>query len=209
MKPRLFLFRHGRAAPPGLLIGETDLPLSAEGEAQARFWRDALDGLVFSAAWSSPLARARRTASVILSGNRANPREAAIVPDLREVSLGQWEGRNKEWIAQHYPREWEARGRDPAGTAPPGGESFNALAERVLPAFSLLCREALRHEHSLLVAHQAVNRVVLARAMGIPLARMLEIPQDLTALTILEITEQGAKILERYTGEGKEIEERK
>ena len=205
LSARLFLFRHGRAAPPGLLIGQADVPLSVEGEAQARFWRDALAGLAFSAAWSSPLARARRTAMVILSGNQANTRNLTVVPDFREVSLGRWEGRDTAWIKQHYAREWEARGKNPTGIAPPGGESFNALAERVLPAFSSLCREASRHEFSLLAAHQAVNRVILSHALGVPLARMQEIPQDSAALTVLAVTEQGAKVLERYNSEGKAL----
>lgn len=187
--PVLYLVRHALAAPPGLLVGRSDLPLLPEGEAQAARLREELAAVPFSAAWTSPLLRARRTAEVILSGNSGLVAEALVVPGLLEIALGEWEGRRKEEVRQAYPELWEARGRDFLRVPPPGGESMEALAERIRPVFAAIRREAARHGHSLLVAHQAVNRVILADLEGLPLERMREIAQPPAAVTVLELDE--------------------
>ena len=193
---RLYLVRHGEAAPPGILAGSADYGLTPAGRAQVETRRDELAAVTFSAAWASPLRRARQTARIILGGNPANTAGLTIVPDLREIRLGEWEGKDTQWIRAVWPREWEARGIDPANAAPPGGESFAMLAERVLPAFSAICREAESHACSLLAAHQAVNRVIIAAATGLPLGRLLHIPQALAAVSVFEIRGGAVTLLE-------------
>ena len=199
MTSTLYLFRHGQAAPPGILAGQTDFLLSPEGEAQARYWQTELASVPFSAAWSSPLARARQTAATILRNRAFGSPEVTSVPDLREISLGRWEGKDKDWIIRYFPQEWEQRGADMANIPPPGGESFTVLAARVLPAFQSLCREAAHHTASLLVAHQAVNRVILAHLAGLPLTKILAIAQPTAALTLICLSEGGevAKVIEK------------
>lgn len=197
MSGLLYLFRHGSAAPPGVLAGRTDYPLSARGEAEAEYWAEALAGVPFSAAWTSPLLRARQTATRILSRQPAPP-ALVQVPGLTEISLGEWDGKTKDRVRREYPDIWEARGRDPAGVPPPGGESFAMLAARVLPAFTALCAEAASLERSLLVAHQAVNRVILARSMGLPLAALLDIAQPPAALSVLRVDSSGPRLLAQH-----------
>ncbi len=195
MNSILYLVRHGQAATPGILAGQSDLPLLSEGEAEVRRLRDSLAGTIFTRAWSSPLTRAKQTAALLLEGNAANTREIEEIPGLREIRLGEWEGKSTDWVRQHYPQKWQARGNDFANTAPPGGESFAALAERVRPAFAAICAEARAHAASLLVAHQAVNRVILADILGLPLSRLTDIPQPPAALTLLRLDEAGRCVL--------------
>ncbi|MDR0642298.1 MAG: histidine phosphatase family protein, partial [Treponema sp.] len=66
-----------------------------------------------------------------------------------------------------------------ARVAPPGGESFSDLAARVWPAFDRIVSLAAGRGAGriLVVAHQAVNRVILAREWGLPLKDALGIPQ--------------------------------
>lgn len=157
----IHLFRHGAAlAPPGTMVGSSDVELSPKGRGQAEAWRDRLD-MDFSLAVTSPLQRARRTADLILSGQPNRP-VVRVMPELREIFLGEWEGRSKDWVQARYPVEWAARGRDLWSVRPPGGESFHDLQARVWPAFQALGREAAAEAHSLVVAHQAVIRVILA-----------------------------------------------
>jgi broad specificity phosphatase PhoE len=118
-------------------------------------------------------------------------------PALAEISLGEWEGKSKDWIRRAYPAAWEERGRDVVHVPPPGGESFTDLAARVLPAFTRLRSEAAGHARSLLVAHQAVNRVILARVMDLPLLAAVTLPQPPGALSVLEVTSTGARLVER------------
>lgn len=192
----LYLFRHGTACPPGLMLGRLEIAPASEGERQAFYWRAKLAGVTFSAAWCSPLTRARHTAGLILNGNPANTREMVSLPDLAEIDLGDWQGRSKNWVREHYPELWAARGRNPALAAPPGGESYADLAARVWPAFAGLLPEAGRHAASLLVAHRSVNQVILARLKGLPLSAAYGLPQPPAALTILRLSPAGTVTVE-------------
>ena len=197
MSGLLYLFRHGQAAPPWILLGRADYPLSPLGERQADWWGKTLSDVAFDIAWASPLLRAGQTAARILSGNPANARTVLPAPALAEICLGAWEGKSKDWIRRAYPAAWEARGRDFVHVPPPGGESFLDLAARVLPAFSTLCSEAAGCARSLLVAHQAVNRVILAKVLNLPLPQALSLPQPPGALSVLTVTTTGALLVER------------
>lgn len=180
----LYLMRHGNAAPKGVLIGSRDYPLSELGREQALAWRPFFATRPLDAVWCSPLQRTRQTAALCLGQDRAE-----AVEDLREISLGEWEGLLKKDIRNRFPLQWEARGRDMAGTAPPGGESLRDLSVRVLPAFENIRARAAAHAASLLVAHQAVIRCILASLLGTPLNGVLDIPQDEAALNVLRLEE--------------------
>ncbi|MCR9219526.1 MAG: histidine phosphatase family protein [Alphaproteobacteria bacterium] len=134
---RLILIRHAptpwnRAKK---LQGRTDVPLDAAAEAWVRAWRlpPEARGL---AAIASPLARAFRTAEILLG---AAP---APEPRLVEMAYGAWEG---ETIADLAARlgpalaENEARGWD---FQPPGGESPRMVRARVAPLLAEIAAEA-------------------------------------------------------------------
>ncbi|MFZ0408786.1 MAG: histidine phosphatase family protein [Cyanobium sp.] len=85
----LWLLRHGATAwsRNGRHTGYTDLPLLAEGEAEARALAPRLRGLVFRAVATSPLQRARRSCE--LAGLAEG---AQVWNDLREWNYGAYEG---------------------------------------------------------------------------------------------------------------------
>lgn len=76
---------------------------------------------------SSDLSRAVATADALAGGRTRLPHAA----DLREFNLGDWDGLRFDVVAARDPdlsrRYWE----EPGDVAPPGGESWNAAAERV------------------------------------------------------------------------------
>lgn len=189
--PVLYLMRHAEAASGGTLAGQAEYPLTAAGERQAMAWRPFFAENPVAAAWASPLSRARQTAELALGDARV---PVTLVPELREISLGLWEGKSGAWAREHFPEAWAARGRDFCRAAPPGGESLLMLAARVLPAFRAILAEAARYPASLLVAHQAVNRVILADIAGTPLEDALSLPQDYAALTTLCLIPEGPRI---------------
>jgi alpha-ribazole phosphatase len=116
------LIRHQRVAvPPGLCYGWCDVPL-AEG------WREEIAGIRAALPWAprevrcSPAARCRALAEAL---------GAAVVridPRLRELGMGEWEGRL--WESFRGP-ESEAWALDPWRRRPPGGESGEDLWRRV------------------------------------------------------------------------------
>jgi broad specificity phosphatase PhoE len=145
-----------------------------------------------TALYSSDLARARRSAEIIGAPHGLRP---AVVPALREMAMGRWEGLTAAEIQAREPAafaDWMRR----VGEFPfPEGESVPALLARVAPAF-----DAIAAAHAgrpiAIVAHGGTNRALLCRALGLPLGRLLALGQDYGALTVLE-TRAGACALRR------------
>jgi broad specificity phosphatase PhoE len=119
--PEVYLARHGNTAwtLTGQHTGLTDLPLTPNGEGNARRLGERLKGMTFAKVFTSPLERAARTCE--LAGFRA---VAETDPDLVEWDYGEYEGlRSAEIVAQRP--DWQLF-RDGA----PGGESPAQIGER-------------------------------------------------------------------------------
>ena len=101
--PVAYLARHGETAwtISHQHTGLTDLPLTAQGEAEAARLRPRLEGMTFAAVLTSPLQRAVRTCE--LAGFGA---VAQLEPDLREWNYGAYEGRTSAEIHRERP-DWQ------------------------------------------------------------------------------------------------------
>ncbi|GAA5950521.1 hypothetical protein JCM21900_001215 [Sporobolomyces salmonicolor] len=92
------IVRHGETDhnKAGIIQGHLDVPLNAEGEAQAavasRWFR--ANGVHFDQAWSSDLSRARETAKIILEQQK-DPVELKQDERIRERHLGSLQGRRR------------------------------------------------------------------------------------------------------------------
>jgi broad specificity phosphatase PhoE len=119
--PVVYLARHGDTAwtQSGQHTGLTDLPLTTNGERNARRLGERLKGLKFAKVFTSPLQRAARTCE--LAGFAG---VAEIDPDLVEWNYGEYEGLRSAEILAKRPG-WQLF-RDGA----PGGESPMQVAER-------------------------------------------------------------------------------
>ena len=187
----IFLLRHGAIdnPPPRRFLGRSDLPLNADGVRQARDLARWMGVLPFRRVCASPLSRAVETAALV-SGRPA----AAIerVETLVEIDLGAWEGLSLAEVQVRFPGEYEQRGQDLAAYRTPGGESFAQVADRACPALADLARD--RSGPLLVVAHMGVNRAVLSRLLGRPLALLLDIPQAYLAVNVLCAGRQGLEV---------------
>jgi len=183
---RVLLVRHGETAwnVEGRHQGQTfDIPLSDQGRAQAGALAARLADLDLARAVASPLLRARQTAELAL-GTRAA--RLSFDPDLREISHGHWEGRTLAEIRDRDPETLTAWRELPEQTRLPGGETLQEVQER---AWAALARatEGLKGEDTLLlVTHDGINRVLLCRILGLPLARVWAFRQAPTTLNLLE-----------------------
>jgi broad specificity phosphatase PhoE len=124
--PVVYLARHGETAwtVSGQHTGHTDIPLTANGEAQAERLGERLRGMTFASVLVSPLRRARRTCELAGFGS-----EAAIEPDLIEWNYGAYEGRRTVEIHAENP-DWQLfRDGAPGGESP---EDVGARADRVI-----------------------------------------------------------------------------
>jgi len=183
-KATIYLLRHGEIAGnkgPKKYIGQTDRPLSPVGRYQAQWWSQKLSDVSFEAIYASELKRSKETAEILAVGREI---PVQLKAGLREIDLGQWEGKTFPSVRRRFPSEFEARGLDFGGYRPPEGESFRDLQERVLPIFHEIVRTA--RGNVLIVAHAGVNRVILCYVLGMPINRLFRIAQDYGCLNVIE-----------------------
>lgn len=128
MTPQPWLFvRHGQSTANAerWYAGHRDAPLTDLGRKQARQARARLADQPFVRALTSDLSRAHETAQIVLA-EREVP--LSVHPELRERSLGAFEGRGVDALLASGERTsllgWS--------TAPPAGESPLDLTRRLL-----------------------------------------------------------------------------
>jgi broad specificity phosphatase PhoE len=160
----LILARHGETDwnRENRFQGHADPPLNELGRQQSAELAMALAGEGIARVYTSPLRRAAETAEIVAGrlGTELEPVEA-----LREIDVGSWSGLTRKEVAERFPHDyalWLARA--PHGYE--GGETYEELAARVLPAVHGV---AARHpgETLLVVTHGGPSRVVQAHAAGI------------------------------------------
>ncbi|MFG2026135.1 histidine phosphatase family protein [Streptomyces sp. NPDC048825] len=159
----LLLVRHGETewSRSGQHTSRTDLPLTRQGEEQAKLLAPLLTGRSFALALTSPLGRAVRTAELAgLSG-------AAVDPDLHEWDYGGYEGVTTAEIHRTRP-DWDlwTDGVPPGADGQPG-ESPGQVGERADRVLSRVA-SVLPEGDVLLVAHGHFLRVLTARRLGLP-----------------------------------------
>ncbi len=190
MQHFLYLMRHAHIETEAEMIGKLDLPLSNLGIEQAEFWKEQFVDVKFSAMYASPLKRAKQSAKIICNNSELN-----IIEEFSEISLGLFENKKKEEILEKYSKEWEERGKDFYYNKPPLGESFYELEKRVMPAFYKLIKDLQEKNkdkkqdiHTLIVAHQAINRIILAQILSVPKKEIMQINQGYACINIFEIS---------------------
>ena len=169
----IILLRHGQTewAKQGRHTGRTDVPLTPEGEQRARAAGRLLAGRKIITAWSSPAARARRTAE--LAGLPVRDTD----PDLWEWDYGGYEGRTTAEIQQERPGWYlwtdgvipGGPGGFPGETADQVGARCDRVINRVRPLVDPSSSVALDGDVAL-VAHGHVLRILAARWLGLPAA---------------------------------------
>ncbi len=154
--PMVYLARHGETAwtISRQHTGITDLPLTANGERNARQLGERLKGKKFAEVLTSPLQRARRTCELAGFGPAAR-----IDPDLAEWNYGAYEGRRTAEIRQERP-DW-----DLFHDGCPQGESIDQVRAR---ADRAIHRVRAVNGDVLLFAHAHILRVFAARWLGLP-----------------------------------------
>ena len=182
----ILLVRHGETPwnREGRYQGRTDIPLSETGQAQVRALGERLKGVDIKIAYASPLARAKNTAEAILLG-RTTP--LWLDAGLLEISHGEWEGKLAGDVEISHAEMfgvWRSRpGRSsPAG---PGAETLGDVELRAWAVLERVCDQLGPDDTALIAAHDAVNRVLICRVLGLPLERIWSFRQAPASLNVL------------------------
>jgi broad specificity phosphatase PhoE len=169
----VYLVRHGETewTRSGQHTGLTDLPLTAEGEQQARWLGERLRRLTFDKVFTSPLHRARRTCEIAGFGSGAE-----VLRDLLEWNYGDYEGRTRKEILALKPGWIVFRDGCPNGESP---EQVGARADRVIAQVRQVNGPVA------LFSSGHFLRTLIARWLGLPVAGAGFFMLGTAALTIV------------------------
>jgi len=175
------LLRHGQTALSAerRFAGRGDVPLTELGLKQAAAAAAALaqrGGI--DVVLTSPLRRAQQTAQAVAAavGVPLSADDALV-----ETDFGSWEGMTFGEVMARWPDEMAAWMADP-DVAPPGGESFAAVAVRVNAALDRLLT-AYQGQTAVVVSHVTPIKSIICRALLAPSAALFRFHLDVAALS--------------------------
>jgi len=177
--------RHpAREGEAGRCIGQTDVALSAEGISSLPRLGQLAAQVKPTRVLSSDLRRCRILAETIAAKRNLT---MEINPGWRELHFGEWENRTWDEIRREDPQRLAAWMDNYVEVAPPGGESFRQLQERVLGALEQLHRAS--DETIVVATHAGVIRSLVSALSDISLTRVFEISVSYGSLTHLRWSE--------------------
>ena len=177
------LVRHGQSEynARGRVQGHTNSPLTPQGIDQAKAVGETLEGRDISAIYTSDLLRAHQTAREIGQMLDIEPRP---IEGLREVSLGEWEGKEIEEIRANDPHSLEMWYSAPMKACIPGAEPLDVFRDRVLSSFRQLVEAHPRGE-IVVVSHGGVLSVIIADVLQMSLNSLWRFRLDNASISML------------------------
>ena len=166
--------------------GRNDIPLNNKGRKQAMTLGKIMSRYDVSVIYSSQKSRAVETAEIV---NRELKTKLEIVPDLREISHGVYDGLTMDEINARHGDSIEKWRADRINIAPPEGESIRQCYERVVPVFESLV-ETTGEDPIMIVSHMIVTKSILLHLMGAPLESFWRFGQGSAALNIIKYIDE-------------------
>jgi ribonuclease H / adenosylcobalamin/alpha-ribazole phosphatase len=189
------LLRHGQTpmSVQKRYAGRSDVPLTDAGVAQAAAAAKRLAPAGIDAIVASPLQRTVQTAEQVA----AVAGLPVVTEDgFRETDFGAWEGLTFAEVRERWPSEMTAWLADPE-VAPPGGESFAEVSERVTAALHrVLAGRA--GQRILIVSHVTPIKTLVAAALLAPPAALFRMHLDVAALSEIDWYADGPAVLRSY-----------
>ena len=175
----VLLVRHGRTRHNAerRFVGRLDVPLDETGQEQAKRWAEAYADLAVQGIFSSPLLRAKQTASAL--------GEPTPVQGLQELDQGIFEGRLAAEVMAEQPEFFAQWRRDPSSLRIPEGETLAECQTRCFSALTQLAQDTGPGRPIVVVAHQLVLASILLKILQLPLSMVTRLHQTNTAVNLL------------------------
>ena len=167
----IYLVRHGEtlANRQGILQGWTNNPLDDTGRKQAAALVTRAGRVKLDALYTSDLLRTQETAAPLAADRGLEP---AVLPGLREISFGKWDGHYLREIQEQDPDTLRdiflkpgqvdlAAEEDLAASQERGWKTFTGLVEQMEPDGTILC-----------VSHGGLIRLLVCRLLGFSIDNM-------------------------------------
>jgi alpha-ribazole phosphatase len=208
---RVFLARHGQS----MVVEEGEpvyshhpIGLTPDGRRQSQRLASALAPVRLDAVYTSDLNRAQETAGPLAAVQGLEP---VVMPELREISLGDFEGmtlarvhaeqeRFVPWLEVSF-NDWfpSEEFHHPAELAFPGGESVLAVYERVIEPFQRIIRAHLGGTIAV-ISHGWVLQPLLCHVLGAPAHSYFRLQLRYAAPSLVEVDANGRGVLEVLNG---------
>ena len=152
----IWICRHPPTQSNGICVGQSPVPISIS-------WDDAVDRVlqsvpvVPSEVWTSDLPRCATLARLCAHVWRL---PVHVDPQLREISMGDWQGKQYDTLQASDQERWEAWCTDWRNAIPPNGENLAMLRRRVESWWA----KSTFSSEPVLIAHAGVVRTL--RVMG-------------------------------------------
>lgn len=187
--PRLLLVRHGETNwnKESRFQGIRDIPLNDNGRSQGRKASTFLQNIAIDFAVSSSMMRPKETAEIILEEHPDVP--LATTPELIEICHGLWEGMLEAEIQGEYPellQQWKDK---PETVQMPEGENLQQVWDRGVAAWNKIAAEHSNTDTpqtGLVVAHDAINKVIICYLLGLKPDNFWNIKQGNCAVSVID-----------------------
>lgn len=170
---RVFLIRHGQSiwnAQQRIQGGSSDSVLSRLGQRQGRLLAKRLEAEQLRTIYTSPLLRAFQTAGMISGHKKVSVRQ---LHGLKEVRLGQWEGKTIDQIRDEDNILYQRWLKSPSRVKIPGAEKISGFKKRVLGAFQSIVKSGPSGPIAV-VTHGGVIVQLLCHILGVRFDRFFQ-----------------------------------
>jgi probable phosphoglycerate mutase len=183
------LVRHGETQwnRESRFQGIRDIPLNDNGREQGRKAAEFLKDVSLDFAVSSPMLRPKETAEIILQPHQNVTLETDS--ELIEICHGLWEGKLESEIEAEFPgllTEWK---ETPETVQMPEGENLQQVWDRAIAAWDKIVAgyaDSETPQTGLVVAHDAINKVILCYLLGLKPDNFWNIKQGNGAVSVID-----------------------
>lgn len=208
---RVLIARHGQsmAVEDGAPVySHNPIGLTSRGQDQARRLASSLAPVRLDAVYTSDLNRARETAEPVADAQGLTP---IVVPELREISLGRFEGITLDqvhaehpafvpWLEVSFNERFPSEDyHHPADLAFPDGESVCMVYERTIESFLRIVRNHLGGTIAI-IGHGWVLQPILCHVLGGPTRNYFRLQLSYAVPSLVEVDGDGVGVLEVLNG---------
>ncbi|MEH7495801.1 histidine phosphatase family protein [Neobacillus niacini] len=190
----LYITRHGETEwnTEKRMQGWLDSNLTENGIKNAVSLGERLKETELTAIFSSPSGRTKATTSLI-----RGERDIPVIYDenLKEIKLGQWEGKTHSSIKELYQIQYESYWNAPHKYTSVGGETFEETRARAIQVLDRIKRD-YKSGNILIVTHSVVIKCLYLFFRNTSIETLWDPPyMHDTSLTIVEMNENGFKLV--------------
>lgn len=183
-RSKVVLIRPGATSfdEQGRMKGNLDMPLSERGREQAENLAEELAGIRLDAVYHAPCESAGETAAMLVEGRDLRPK---VIDAFRNIDHGLWHGKLIDEIRRNQPRLYRSGAENPETVCPPGGESMQQAATRVMKVIRRMLRKS-RNQVIALVIPDPLASLVAAHLNGEAMPDIWKVETDAGGWQLIE-----------------------